>query len=232
MAKRRIGEPKVPAGPEYDFFVLMQRHVLYQGDKALTALAQGSGWSRQTWHKALRGPVLPNRDLVQGIIKHLYPDEGKRAQAEVEALTAWTRAVEFRTNRVRGSSSDDRGTFDHLPQKVSRGVERRGGSTSIGGFQQEVLSYMIRDSYERAGRPSLRTIEQRMPEEKRIGRTTLHDWLRGRRVPSYAPDRIREVLSAIEGRSLSEQDVTEAMTRMIDTLGKRPGDPEADRPEI
>ncbi|MEU2559399.1 hypothetical protein ABZ626_08705 [Streptomyces longispororuber] len=94
--KRRIGEPKVPKGPQYAFFELMQRHVLNQGDRSLAALSKESRWSRQTWHKALRGPELPNRDLVKALVEHLFPEqdgtEVRRKMVE-ETLAAWTAAA-------------------------------------------------------------------------------------------------------------------------------------------
>ncbi|MFF9200548.1 hypothetical protein ACF1AE_01655 [Streptomyces sp. NPDC014986] len=104
--KRRIGEPQVPKGPQYAFFELMQRHVLNQGDRSLAALSKESGWSRQTWHKALRGPELPNRDLVKALVEHLFPErdgaEVRRKMVE-ETLAAWTAAV---TERRFGSRAD------------------------------------------------------------------------------------------------------------------------------
>ncbi|MFJ1580555.1 MULTISPECIES: hypothetical protein [unclassified Streptomyces] len=98
--KRRIGKPQTPDGLQYEFFELMQRHVLHQGDKSLATLSKESGWSRQTWHKALRGPELPNRDLVKALMEHLFREPGEEEARRVavrEALAAWTAAVAERT---------------------------------------------------------------------------------------------------------------------------------------
>ncbi|MEU7369708.1 hypothetical protein AB0B92_29915 [Streptomyces hygroscopicus] len=106
--KRRIGEPQVPKGPQYAFFELMQRHVLNRGDRSLAALSKESGWSRQTWHKALRGPDLPNRDLVKALVEHLFPEQDgaeiRRRMVE-ETLAAWTAAVAERTFGSRADQS-------------------------------------------------------------------------------------------------------------------------------
>ncbi|MFJ4981491.1 hypothetical protein ACIP6X_40305 [Streptomyces coeruleorubidus] len=117
--KRRIGEPQVPKGPQYAFFELMQRHVLNQGDRSLAALSKESGWSRQTWHKALRGPELPNRDLVKALVEHLFPEqdgaEVRRRMVE-ETLAAWTAAVAERTfgSRAGQSQSPSNGSVAKL----------------------------------------------------------------------------------------------------------------------
>ncbi|MDQ1047378.1 hypothetical protein [Streptomyces sp. V4I2] len=107
--KRRIGKPQAPKGPQYVFFELMQRHVLNQGDKSLATLSKESGWSRQTWHKALRGPELPNRDLVKALVEHLFPEQGgadiRRRMVE-ESLVAWTAAVAERTFGMRTDQSE------------------------------------------------------------------------------------------------------------------------------
>ncbi|MEV7535482.1 hypothetical protein [Streptomyces hydrogenans] len=214
MAKRRIGEPKVPVGPEYDFFVLMQRHVLHQGDKALTVLAAESGWSRQTWHKALRGPALPNRDLVKALVEHLYAqDEGHAVQARMvaDALAAWTRAMESRTSRERGQRRGSESGTEQAPRPIHR--EPALYAASAAGLQGQVITRILREAHERVGRPSVRTIAQRMPEDVRLGRTTIHEVLTGRRVPSLS--RTLDLLAALENRPVSAREMDEAMQRAI-----------------
>ncbi|MGW2864995.1 hypothetical protein [Streptomyces sp. NPDC001205] len=219
--KRRIGSPQVPPGAQYAFFQLMQRHVLKQGDKSLASLSKESGWSRQTWHKALRGPELPNRDLVKALVEHLFPElEGVDRQRRMvtEALDAWTAAVDERTfgplEAQAKSSSAPRGAN---PLRTGEGLggpgqlpERPGNSPQsvMAPFQwnaakrrenlpEEARFFrLFSDYYVKAGSPPVRWVAARMPEDLPVTRSTLSDWLTGRSLPTYGKrlEKVMEIM--------------------------------------
>ncbi|MBM7169110.1 hypothetical protein JQK87_11920 [Streptomyces sp. G44] len=216
--KRRIGEPKVPKGPQYTFFNLMQRHVLEQGDKSLAALSKESGWSRQTWHKALRGPELPNRDLVRALVEHLFPGEGSaevRRRRVEETLAAWTAAVAERTFGERTAQWDSPPAASAAvplaadvpePSATAEASEREVRSTgALADLPREQWPYdfrwnhakqrqnlpeearffqLLHQYYIGAGRPTLRWIAERIPQEARVTRSTLNEWLNGTTLPA------------------------------------------------
>ncbi|MFI1604079.1 hypothetical protein ACH4YN_18265 [Streptomyces griseofuscus] len=236
--KRRIGEPKVPTGLQYEFFQLMQRHVLNQGDRSLAALSKGSGWSRQTWHKALRGPELPNRDLVKALVEHLFPEQDGveiRHRMVEEALAAWTAAVDERTFGSRTDRSESvPETSATKPLVTAEAPERRGQpvdrSLDSRDFEENLFRWnpakeranlpeeirffrLLYEYYLSAGQPTVRWVAARMPEESPVTRSTLSDWLNGRSLPS-SYERLQKVLEVMRQKqpvsdSELEADVSE-----------------------
>ncbi|MFD0410459.1 hypothetical protein [Kitasatospora sp. NPDC127116] len=245
--KRRIGEPKVPKGPQYEFFLLMQRHIVNQGDRSLAALSKESGWSRQTWHKALRGPELPNRDLVKALVGHLFPEQdGAQVPLRMveEALAAWTAAA---TERAFGPRADQPESVPEASATRSvttaEVVEERGKPlTSVAGssdsleplFQwnhvrqrvnlpEEMRFFqLLYEYYVSAGRPTVRWVAARMPEESPVTRSTLNAWLSGTSLPSYTErlQRVLEVMrqnlpvsnSELEADAAKQDEIQEALT--------------------
>ncbi|MEW1866544.1 hypothetical protein AB0399_40280 [Streptomyces sp. NPDC088194] len=230
--KRRVGSPQVPAGPQYAFFELMQRHVLNQGDKSLALLSKESGWSRQTWHKALRGPQLPNRDLVRALVEHLFPeqdDADRRRRMVEETLRAWTEAVAERTfgpskgqpvpvprvadPRLLRTTDQPEGPVQR-PARPTNSLEYamsqfRGSAAKRRANlpEEERFFNLFRSYYTQAGSPPMRWVEARMPEESAVTRSTLNEWLNGRSLPSYT-EKLEQVMKVMRQRvPVSEQEL-------------------------
>jgi hypothetical protein len=176
VAKRRLGVPLAPPGPQYDFFALMQDYVLRRGDKSLKTLASEMSRSRQALHRALRGPDLPSRELVQHMIKNLFAEdeEGCRS-ASKEALDAWTEAVADRIQQERGNKPARVGptAYELALLRFAQGLEEVRGL---------------------AGRPSLANISRRGTGS--LNKSAMSDWLRGRTLPGSF-DRVVEMLDAM-----------------------------------
>ncbi|WP_448329965.1 hypothetical protein [Streptomyces sp. DSM 41534] len=232
--KRRIGEPKVPKGPQYEFFQLMQRHVLHQGDKSLAALSKESGWSRQTWHKALRGPELPNRDLVKALVGHLFSEQDGaeiRHKTVEETLAAWTAAADERTFGSRTDQSESVPEASAVKPLVAaeapEGWAQPPGRVVVvdprvpvdspfwwnhvkkrTNLPEEVRFFnLLRDYYLSTGQPTVRWVAARMPEESPVTRSTLNAWLNGTSLPSYG-QRLQKVLEVMrQNLPVSESDL-------------------------
>ncbi|WP_316757857.1 hypothetical protein [Streptomyces herbicida] len=182
MAKRRLGVPQVPPGPQYDFFALMQDFVLRCGDKSLATMSNEMNRSRQSLHRALRGPDLPSRDLVEHIVKTLFAgNDEERAPAVDRALTAWTEAVSDRTQRERGHGTQDREPLNRYRAALAQ------------------FSEALREAHSQAGRPAISMIEHRarqMRHPANISRSAVSDWMRGKALPS-SYDRVRDLVTVM-----------------------------------
>jgi hypothetical protein len=178
MAKKRLGPPLAPVGPQFDFFVRMQDLVLACGDPSLAEMARAVHVSRQVLHRAFRGPNLPSRDLVARIVEGLMGEEDRtrRAEAKRELLQAWTEAVADDRSPSSNAGRDD------LDNEVL--VQARGTGVPIA---RRRLHQAVQVAYEQAGRPPLKTLSMRMLRDSDFGRhvppSTLSDWLTGKSVP-------------------------------------------------
>lgn len=171
MVKRSLGAPKVPRGPQYDFFDLLQGIVRRHGDLSLSDLvAQGVRCSRQVLHRVLVGPDLPSRPLVAMLLDVLNcSDEEKKA---VEG--ALLRAQEDRIRRRRRDQTMA-GDKSNPAQPL-----RRTQLLRIKDFQREL--HQLRAA---AGSPSFRDIAARSGQYGLLlPRSTLGDWFQGQHIPS------------------------------------------------
>lgn len=161
MAKKPLGEPKAPRGPQYRFFDLLQRTVRLHGDPSLdTIRGMGLYCSRQVLHRALIGPMLPSRKLLEELLRVLQcSDEARR-----RILAAYEEAQEDRIQRMRHSA---------LPTSVL--IDHRANSSTANEFRDRLL-----ELYRWSGQPSLRWIER----QTRLPPSTVHGWLQGDHIPA------------------------------------------------
>lgn len=182
MAKRRLGVPQAPAGPQFEFFALMQDFVLRCGDMSLEAMSKEMNRSRQSLHRALRGPDLPSRPMVEHIVKKLFADDDSgRARAVDQALAAWTEAVADRTRRERGDGAQDEEPLSRYEAALAR------------------FSEALREAHAQAGRPAISMMERRAAQQRpsaRLTKSAVSDWMRGKALPSSS-DRVRDVVAAM-----------------------------------
>ncbi|WP_159056418.1 hypothetical protein [Streptomyces sp. DSM 15324] len=204
MAKRRLGIPLAPPGPQFDFFALMQEFVLKRGDPSLEAMRKMTGcYSRQALHKALRGPDLPSRRLVDVLVNALFEkrsdgdtdvDEEERKQAVRRALDAWEEAVGEKTARERGGLP--RAVASTEPEATTRRLP-----SSTPGEAAIRLTDEFRRTYELAGRPPLKQIAFWLEERGHpVGMSSISEWLNGRRIPREAETAIA-LVEAMRDRS-------------------------------
>ncbi|MEV6656434.1 hypothetical protein [Nocardia fluminea] len=71
MAKKRLGVPRVPEGPQREFFLMMQRLVVLVGDPSLRELAKKLTMQKRALHLALVGPDIPDRHKTAHICDQL-----------------------------------------------------------------------------------------------------------------------------------------------------------------
>lgn len=187
MAKRRLGIPLAPAGPQFELFALLQQFVLERDDPSLAAMAKMTGYSRQALHKALRGPDLPSQLLVKTVVGALFEsgegeeseaDASERKQAIRRALDALGAAVADKTTRERGIAPGS--TFKNEPSAASEGRSRSQRGPAFERFSNE-----LRRLHELAGRPSYDSIVRQMlmTGEPAPARSSLHEWLKGKTIP-------------------------------------------------
>ncbi|GAA2301781.1 hypothetical protein GCM10010234_50870 [Streptomyces hawaiiensis] len=162
MAKKPLKAPDAAAGPQYDFFDLLQRLVRSHGNSSLADLVRNTGLycSRQALHRALVGPKLPSRKLVIELVRCL----GCTDAEEKEALHAY-----------------DSACADQIDQK-------RGGRVAVAGSEadRDMFARVLHDLYEAAGRPSMRMIERMAranDPEVPMSVSSLSDWISGRTIP-------------------------------------------------
>lgn len=193
MAKKPLGVPLAPAGPQYDFFLHMQELVLNCGDLSLAGMASKVHVSRQVLHRALRGPDLPSRDLVERIVDGIYPtDEGVDAEAKKQAkkvaLDAYSRAVAYQRDRARDEAlAKDAG---HKPAG--------GRLSAIAAPERERLRDLLQLAHKQADRPSLQSLARNMRPP--VADSTISDWLLGKSVPrSFDP--LRQLFELLSHRS-------------------------------
>lgn len=170
MAKKPLGAPLAPAGPQYAFFSKMQSLVLEYGDPSLADMATRIHVSRQVLHRALRGPDLPSRDLVARVVDLLTLDDEKhRDDVKRDALRHWTEAVWDRRQKARPSAQTTLGTTAVTSEQDRLEASR----------DRQAFGASLRRLHQQADAPTLRQIGIRIG----LPRSTLSDWLNGRSIP-------------------------------------------------
>ncbi|WP_330186009.1 helix-turn-helix domain-containing protein (plasmid) [Nocardia sp. NBC_01503] len=71
MAKKPLGLPRVPPGPQHAFFKGLQDLVTSADDLPLKELGKIVNRSPQVMHRALLGPAIPSLELVKELVKAL-----------------------------------------------------------------------------------------------------------------------------------------------------------------
>lgn len=176
MAKKPLGTPLAPAGPQYAFFAKMQSLVLEYGDPSLAEIARNVHVSRQVLHRALRGPNLPSRALVVRVVDLLTSqDEGRQQQVRQDVLRHWTDAV--RNHRLKLQTSAQFG-LDH------EAAAPEGSSADVAEDSRQAFAESLRHLRTQAGSPTLAEISGAMDGYGRVATpSSLSDWLNGKSVP-------------------------------------------------
>ncbi|MEU1520507.1 hypothetical protein ABZ490_51905 [Streptomyces sp. NPDC005811] len=175
MAKKPLGEPQAPPGPQYEFFDVLQRYVRRYGNKSLAELvSEGNIYcTRQALHRALVGPKLPSRKLVHEIVRavNCTIEEAETVLSAYDAACNDQLAHKRRADRETAAEKDQRSLTPHV---------------SMTGHAAQDLNAFLHDLYLAAGRPSLREIENhasRLNPAVRMSKTTIHGWLTSKTIP-------------------------------------------------
>jgi hypothetical protein len=181
VAKRPLKRPEAPAGPQYDFFDVLQKMVRNHGDLPLREIAKGLYATPQVLHRALVGPDLPSCGLMKRLVEVL----GCTPREQEAVFQAYTEANEDRIERRRRS----------LPMPASEAsappvpIEATGGP----GPARTLFTQNLQALYKQARSPSLRTIIKRGRSQDppvKLSVSSLSDWLTGKSVPSD-PEAVR-----------------------------------------
>ena len=200
MAKKRLGTPLAPEGPQLDFFVRMQDFVLDCDDPSLATMATKVLRTRQVLHRALRGPDLPSRVLVADMVDLLFPDAdpaddaeehaNRKAQVKRDLLRAWSEAVADARTRSR-----------------ARDLGKQATAKAAAADERARFQRALQAAYDRGGRPALKRLSMRMQQlDHYISASTLSDWLTGKSLPRDAA--VLGVLLHALSRSASGPDST------------------------
>ncbi|MFG2947556.1 helix-turn-helix domain-containing protein [Streptomyces adustus] len=193
MAKKPLGLPLAPPGPQYDFFSLLQEMILKAGDPSLATLAGRVHCARQVLHRATRGPKMPSRDLTKRIADALFDDDETRNDARSRLLAAWTQGV-----------------ADARQAASSPAALMTPGTVSIKS-PRCLLMDKLHDLYSRAGSPSISDVALTTG----LRRSTIHEWVTGRSLPRE--DGVLALLAYGLGASPSE---VESLTALHKTARK------------
>lgn len=185
MAKKPIGEPKVPPGPQHQFFDHLQRLVRRYGDLSLEAIVvRGLYCSPQVLHRALVGPKLPSRRLVQALVNVLgCMDEDKGVALKLFELAQEDQIQRSRNSPI-GMVKPSAGAWEELQKRIS-------------------------EPYAAAGSPSIRRIAQevaRLYPQRALTPSTLHSWLTGATLPRRFED-LMAFVGAIENIAYERGDL-------------------------
>lgn len=71
MAKKPLGLPKAPPGPQYAFFEALQALVIRADNLSSSQLAEVVNSSRNVVYRALVGPAIPHPELVRALVSAL-----------------------------------------------------------------------------------------------------------------------------------------------------------------
>jgi DNA-binding transcriptional regulator YiaG len=180
MAKRPLGAPKAPPGPQLEFFDLLQQTVRQHGDLPLSEIVNGGLYcSRQVLHRALVGPALPSRKLVEQLTHVLGC-----STSETEAVTrAYRAAQEDQIQRQRQTGAPTRRAQPSSAARDALAEELR-AVRDASGLSISRLSSHGREVY--------------------VPRSTLYDWLSGRSLPRSESELLTliELLERATGRPL------------------------------
>ncbi|MGW6624985.1 helix-turn-helix domain-containing protein [Nocardia sp. NPDC055002] len=115
MAKKPLAAPRAPAGPQRDFFLALQGLVMRAGDPSVGTIAEMVGRSRQVVHRALIGPALPSRDLVERLVGAL----AGASMEEPDGLMHRFRRLQF------AALADSRGSYSPVADAQTEHVTDR-----------------------------------------------------------------------------------------------------------
>jgi hypothetical protein len=172
MAKKPLKEPDAPRGPQYDFFLLVQQLVLTHGDESVAGIASRMFCSRQVLYRALTGPKLPSRRLVEELVQAL----GCSAHDRSEALAAWEAAV---TDQRRFRRSGESG---QPPQRQTQAPLRRSGRP-LGPLEDTTPGTTMFASNLRALASNNGATVRQLAEEMSLAPSTMSRYFSGRRIP-------------------------------------------------